>query len=132
MSGLEHFDHEQHRDEVVGQWGQEAWSRGQSWWKNLGELGQKSFLAEGASLRNGYADALAAGHSIDSEGVVALVERHIVWISQAWGGVTPSHEQLHGLADMYVADERFARHYGGHDNATFVRDAIHAWTTRTN
>jgi hypothetical protein len=32
---------------------------------------------------------------------------------------------------MYVADERFARHYGGVDNAVFVREAIHTWTTRT-
>jgi hypothetical protein len=131
VSALESFDHEQYRDDVVGQWGQEAWTRGQSWWKNLGELGQKSFLAEGAALRNGYADAFSAGDAVDSESVVALVERHRVWISQAWGGNPPTHEQFRGLADMYVADERFARHYGGVDNAVFVREAIHTWTTRT-
>ncbi len=130
MSALESFDHEQYRDEVVDQWGQEAWSRGQSWWKNLGELGQKSFLAEGAALRSGYASALSEGHTIDSEPVVELVERHRVWITQAWGGAAPTAEQFRGLADMYVADERFARHYGGVENAVFVRDAIHAWTTR--
>jgi hypothetical protein len=28
---------------------------------------------------------------------------------------------------MYVADERFARHYGGVEGATYVRDAILAW-----
>ena len=123
MSALESFDHEQYRDEVVDQWGQEAWSRGQSWWKNLGELGQKSFLAEGSALRSGYASALSAG--------LTIVERHRVWITQAWGGSAPTAEQFRGLADMYVADERFARHYGGPENATFVRDAIHAWTSRT-
>lgn len=29
-----------------------------------------------------------------------------------------------GLADMYVADERFAANYGGLEGATFVRDAL--------
>ena len=57
-----------------------------------------------------------------------VVERHRVWISQAWGGIEPTAEQFRGLADMYVADERFARHYGGADGANFVRDAIYAWT----
>jgi hypothetical protein len=30
---------------------------------------------------------------------------------------------------MYVADERFARHYGGVEGASYVRDAIVAWVT---
>jgi hypothetical protein len=30
---------------------------------------------------------------------------------------------------MYVADERFARHYGGLDGASYVRDAIVAWVS---
>jgi hypothetical protein len=29
---------------------------------------------------------------------------------------------------MYVTDERFARHYGGVEGASFVRDAIVAWS----
>jgi hypothetical protein len=32
---------------------------------------------------------------------------------------------------MYVADERFARHYGGVDGASYVRDAIIAWVGAT-
>jgi hypothetical protein len=32
---------------------------------------------------------------------------------------------------MYVADERFARHYGGIDGASYVRDAIVAWIAAT-
>jgi hypothetical protein len=31
---------------------------------------------------------------------------------------------LAGLADMYVADERFAANYGGTEGATYVRDAL--------
>lgn len=131
MSAAEQFDNEQYRDEVVERWGASAWTTGQSWWKSLGELGQKAFMAEGTALRTGYTEARDAGEAIDSDVVVALVERHRVWIAQAWGGVAPTAEQFRGLADMYVADERFARHYGGADGANFVRDAIYAWTTST-
>jgi hypothetical protein len=128
VSAAEQFDNEQHRDEVVERWGQDAWSNGQSWWKSLGELGQKAFMAEGTALRTGYTEARDQGLAVDSDVVVALVERHRVWITQAWGGVEPTAEQFRGLADMYIADERFARHYGGADGANFVRDAIYAWT----
>lgn len=128
MSAAEQFDNEQYRDEVVERWGKDAWSNGQSWWKSLGELGQKAFMAEGNALRTGYTEARDQGLDIRSDLVVDLVERHHLWISQSWGGVEPSAEQFRGLADMYVADERFARHYGGADGANFVRDAIYAWT----
>ena len=84
-------------------------------------------MAEGTALRTGYTEARDQGLAVDSDVVVSLVERHRVWISQAWGGVEPTAEQFRGLADMYVADERFARHYGGADGANFVRDAIYAW-----
>lgn len=128
MPAAEQFDNEQHRDEVVERWGQDAWTRSSSWWTALGELGQKSFITEGTALRASYTEAREAGLAVDSDIVVALVERHRVWISQAWGGVAPTNEQFRGLADMYVADERFARHYGGTESAAYVRDAIHAWT----
>lgn len=128
MSSAEQYDNSQYRDEVVDRWGKDAWTRSSSWWSALGELGQKAFMAEGTALRTGYTEARDAGLPIDSDVVVALVERHRVWISQAWGGIEPTAEQFRGLADMYVADERFARHYGGPDGANFVRDAIYAWT----
>ncbi len=132
MSAAEQFDNEQYRDEVVERWGKDAWTTGQSWWKSLGELGQKAFMAEGTALRTGYTEAQGLGLSVDSDVVIELVERHRTWISQAWGGVAPTAEQFRGLADMYVADERFARHYGGADGANFVRDAIYAWTENTH
>ncbi len=36
-------------------------------------------------------------------------------------------EYFTGLGDMYVADPRFAKNYGGEAGATFVRDAMHAF-----
>ena len=38
----------------------------------------------------------------------------------------PSPTSL-GLGDMYVADPRFAKNYGGVDGAAFVRDALRLW-----
>ena len=32
-----------------------------------------------------------------------------------------------GLADLYVADDRFAANYGGTEGATYVRDAMRAY-----
>ncbi len=32
-----------------------------------------------------------------------------------------------GLAEMYVADPRFAANYGGEEGAGFVRDALRAY-----
>jgi hypothetical protein len=132
VSAAEQFDNEQYRDEVVERWGKDAWATGQSWWKSLGELGQKAFMAEGTALRTEYTEALNNGLPVDSDVVIELVERHRTWIAQAWSGVAPTAEQFRGLADMYVADERFARHYGGADGANFVRDAIYAWTETTH
>ena len=65
-------------DEVVERWGKDAWSNGQSWWKSLGELGQKAFMAEGTALRTGYTEARDQGLAVDSDVVVSLVERHRV------------------------------------------------------
>ena len=35
-----------------------------------------------------------------------------------------SAEAITGLAQMYVADERFAANYGGAEGAGYVRDAL--------
>jgi hypothetical protein len=36
----------------------------------------------------------------------------------------PSADELTGLAEMYVADERFAANHGGAEGAGYVRDAL--------
>ena len=45
-------------------------------------------------------------------------------------GTAPVREYVVGLADMYVADPRFAKNYGGEQGATFVRDALHEYAAR--
>lgn len=127
MSVVPLFHHDDHRDEVVERWGTTAWTTSNSWWKNLGAIGREQFLAEGVAVRTEYLEAKAAGIPVSDPVVVDLVRRHRDWITQGWGGIEPTDEQFIGLGQMYVADERFARHYGGVDGASYVRDAIVAW-----
>jgi len=42
----------------------------------------------------------------------------------------PTKQYFIGLAEMYVADERFADHYGGAEGAAFVRDAMRVYAER--
>lgn len=64
----------------------------------------------------------------------ALARRQAEWLAGIPGaprdGAGPSKEYFLGLAEMYVADERFARNYGGVEGATFVRDAMTAYAER--
>lgn len=127
MHAVPNYTHDDHRDEVVERWGESAWTRSNGWWKNLTQAERDAFLAEGVALKDEYLAAKADGLAVTDAVVVALVVRHRTWITQGWGGVEPSDEQFLGLAQMYVADERFARNYGGVDGASYVRDAIIAW-----
>jgi len=54
----------------------------------------------------------------------ALVEKHKAWLMFSWN--TYSKEAHAGLAEMYVADERFVAYYDQKvkDGAQFLRDAI--------
>ncbi|HJB63588.1 MAG TPA: TipAS antibiotic-recognition domain-containing protein, partial [Candidatus Microbacterium pullistercoris] len=60
--------------------------------------------------------------------------RHVAWLRGMPG--TPAEDPaevvgyVRGLGDMYVADPRFGKNYGGPEGAAFVRDALHAWAER--
>ncbi|MEY5017873.1 MAG: hypothetical protein RL431_922 [Actinomycetota bacterium] len=116
-------DHESHSAEVIERWGQKAYDIANSWWSGLDAEARADFLRESSDLSAAWI-AAAASHDIQDDEVRALVLRHSLWITRAWGGVEPTREQLVGLGDMYVADERFAANYGGAAGAQFVRDAI--------
>ncbi len=121
---LDGFDHTQYRAEVEQRWGTPALERSDRWWRGLGKDGQQAFLAESKAIRQAWIAAHDAGALIDSDEGRALAARHIAWIGQAWGGVAPTAAQVTGLAEMYVADERFAANYRGADGAAYVRDAL--------
>ena len=121
---FEGFDGSQYREEVEQRWGRHAYARSQEWWKGLGDDGRRDFTAEQAAIADAWQHAAALGLATDDERVRALAERHVAWMAQAWGGVRPTRDQVVGLAEMYVADERFAANYGGPRGARYVRDVL--------
>lgn len=128
MPDFSGFNNEKYRDEVIERWGQEAWDRSQAWWDSFSEDDKADFAATHERLQDAYDAAQNSGLPIEDPRVQAIVARHREWIQAGWGGQTVTDEAFAGLADMYVADERFAanytrKHEGG---AVYVRDAIHA------
>ena len=118
------FDHTQYKEEVEQRWGAQAYADSDRWWRGLGSEGQQAFMDEHTAIAAGWAELQSAGAPVDGEAAKALARRHHAWIAAGWGNKAPSADQLAGLADMYVADERFAANYGGPTGASYVRDAL--------
>ena len=118
------FAHTQHRDEVQRRWGAQAYADGDAWWRGLDGHGRQAFTDEHAAIAAGWAKLAADGAASDGAQAQALAGRHHAWIAAGWGNKAPNADQLVGLADMYVADERFAANYGGVEGAQYVRDAL--------
>ncbi len=118
------FDHTQYRDEVERRWGTQAYAAADSWWRGLGTEGQQGFAAEHRAIATQWQQLAEAGIPADGPQAQDLARRHLAWITRGWGGKAPDAEQLAGLADMYVSDERFAANYGGVAGAGYVRDAL--------
>jgi DNA-binding transcriptional MerR regulator len=132
---LDGFDHTQYKDEVVERWGPDAYRKSDAWWSGLGKDGQREFMVRAEQLGRDWVAAAASGVDPTSDEAQALAARHAAWL----GGIpgTPGSEQgrplkeyVLGLAEMYVADERFAKNYGGIEGATFVRAALVAYAER--
>jgi len=126
------FDHTQYKDEVEQRWGADAYAKSDAWWRSLSG-------AEKADCKN-LAQKLGADWNAASESGIepasveaqALAQRHFDWLrsipgTPGSGAAGPPKEYVTGLADMYVADDRFAANYGGTAGAQFVRDAIHVF-----
>jgi DNA-binding transcriptional MerR regulator len=118
------FDHTQYQDEVEQRWGAQAWADGDRWWRGLGPEGQQGFMAEHVALAERWAQLRADGVPPGDAQAQANARRHHAWIARGWQGREPSADELVGLADMYLADERFAANYGGPEGASYVRDAL--------
>lgn len=121
------FDNSQYADEVRQRWGEKAWADGDTWWRGLTDDDKRGFMQEHADIAAAWAQARAAGLPSDSEQVQRIAARHAAWIAVGWQGKRPSPDALVGLADMYVADERFAANYGGTEGAEYVRDGLTAY-----
>lgn len=129
------FDHTRYKDEVEQRWGKDAYARSDAWYRGMSEKDRRGWLAKVAQLSADWTDAAKAdGVSPDSERAQDLARRHVEWLRGIPG--TPAGDggniagYVRGLADMYVADERFAANYGGVEGAKFVRDALLTYLER--
>ena len=115
------FDHTVYREEVEERWGADAYARSDAWWTSMNATEQSEWKARLGQLN---ADWIAAsGGDPASDTAQALAKRHVEWLT-AIPGTPQSADYILGLGEMYVADERFAKNYGGVAGATFVRDAL--------
>lgn len=126
------FDHTQYREEVTERWGAQAYADGDRWWRSMTPEEQATWQRQVAQLSADWSDAAERGIPADGEEAQALAARHAAWLGSipgTPGGGTgrPEKAYLLGLADMYVADDRFAANYGGTEGARFVRDALRVY-----
>ena len=129
------FDHTQYREEVEERWGEQAFARSDRWYRNLSDEERAAWAGRSQDLARDWADAAARGTDPVSQEAQELARRHVEWLGSVPGtpghGSAPVKGYVVGLADMYVADERFARTYGSDGaGARLVRDALHAYADR--
>lgn len=126
------FDHTQYQDEVIERWGADTYARSDAWWRGMSPAEKSAWQQRAAQLGRDWTALAEAGAPVDGAETTALAERHVEWLTGIPG--TPASEPdgdvkayVIGLGDMYVADDRFARNYGGENGARFVRDALRAY-----
>jgi MerR family transcriptional regulator, thiopeptide resistance regulator len=80
--------------------------------------------SEADAITRAFATAMQGGHPADSAEALAAARAHRAHIAQTYYALTP--EMHRGLAEMYVADERFRRTYDdvAPGLAQYVRDAV--------
>lgn len=129
------FDHTQYRDEVEQRWGADAYAAGDRWWRGMTDDERGAWQERTAALAQAWAEVSASGAAPDSDEAQDVARRHAEWLASIPG--TPGHGTgapakgyLLGLADMYVADPRFAANYGGEAGAQVVRDALRVYAER--
>jgi len=129
------FDHTQYKEEVEQRWGAEAYASGDRWWTSQTAAEKAQWKATVAALQADWAAAAEKGADPAGEEGQQLAKRQADWLAgipgtPGYGTGAPARAYLVGLGEMYVADDRFARHYGGSENATFVRDALRIYAER--
>jgi DNA-binding transcriptional MerR regulator len=125
-------DPDAYADEARERWGQtDSYRQSQ---ERAARYGKDDWLAikrEGQEVEGGLARLLAEGVPADDPRAMDLAEAHRRHIDR-WFYDT-SYEMHTGLADMYIADPRFTKHYEdvAPGLAQYVHDAIHANAVRS-
>ncbi|QPC48121.1 MerR family transcriptional regulator [Mangrovibacillus cuniculi] len=111
---------EKYGDEQIDQSYQKMKSLSKQEWEKADVLGKEILKTLARTMQTGDPFSIEAQH---------LASLHKNWISHYWCHY--SKEAHAGLAEMYVADERFTNFYdkkAGKGAAVFLRDAIKAYT----
>ncbi len=129
------FDHTQYKEEVEQRWGAEAYASSDRWWRSKTKQEKAEWKARVDKLQSDWIEAAQDDGDPAAEAAQQLAKRHADWLASipgtpGYGTGTPARMYLLGLGEMYVADPRFAQHYGGPENAAFVRDALRIYAER--
>ncbi|MFT4134890.1 MerR family transcriptional regulator [Microbacterium sp.] len=131
------FDHTRYKEEVEQRWGKDAYARSDAWWRGMNDEERRAWMDRVEQLNRDWTAAAALGVAPDSPEAQDLARRHIEWLTGIPGtpAAAPASDlaaYVRGLAEMYVADERFAADYGGVEGASFVRDALRSYLDRAH
>ncbi len=129
------FDHTKYKDEVEERWGKDAYAKSDAWWRGQTTEERADWKARVHKLGEDWIEAAKAGIDPASDEAQALAQRQFEWLrsipgTPGGGAKGPTKEYFTGLAQMYVADPRFAANYGGQAGAEFVRDTMAAYADR--
>jgi len=129
------FDHTAHKGEVEQRWGTGSYAASDTWWKAMSAADRAAFVAAQKQLAADWTAAAQRGDDPEGSEAQGLARRQfdgLVGIpgTPSEGKAGPPREYYLGLADMYVADPRFARNYGGQAGAEFVRAAMVAFAAK--
>jgi DNA-binding transcriptional MerR regulator len=127
------FEHTKYKDEVVDRWGTDVYARSDAWWRAKSKGERHAYQEQHNAIAADYQTAREAGELPGGAAVQAIVARHVDWLNLAaelTGGEITA-KRLLGYGDMYVADPRFAKNYGGLDGAEYIREAFGYFATHS-
>ena len=122
---FDRFDPSEYEDEARERWGQtDAYRQSRERASNYGDAQWSQIKDEAEQIIDGFAQLMRDGEPATGDGARAVAERHRLHISR-WFYDCSSRTHA-GLAEMYVADERFAQTYERRAPglAAYVHDAI--------
>ena len=129
------FDHTEYKDEVEQLWGKDSYTKSDLWYRSMSQGQKDDFMIAAAELGADWGAAAQDSVASDSEVAQALAQRQYDWLGSIPGTPRspdghPTKQYFTWMGETYVADERFAKNYGGHEGATFVRDAMAVYAER--
>lgn len=119
----------QYGEEIRGKYGNDLVDQSNAKMLNMSEEKYQEFTRLEQQVVGSLAEAIKTGDP-SSDAAQRTVDLHRQWLGFTWP--TYSKEAHRGLAEMYVADERFAAYYDKVQPgaAQFLRDAIVVYTAQ--